>query len=176
MNSLRTLLALCLVASAALAEESIETSAAAPIELSLPDLEGRERSLSEWRGDWVVVNYWATWCAPCRKEIPDFSNLHDARDDVTVLGLAFEDTDVETFRAFLEDYPASYPILRVDVYDPPASLGAPRALPTTYLVDPEGRLAETWIGPITSDVITRRIDGERVGDRKSSAGDGTLEE
>ncbi|MBY6205863.1 TlpA disulfide reductase family protein [Halomonas denitrificans] len=129
-------------------------------EFSLPDLDGRTRDLSEWRGQWVVVNYWATWCAPCRKEIPDLSDLHDSRDDITVLGLAFEDTDVETFREFLQDYPASYPILRVDVYAPPPSLGTPRALPTTHLIAPDGRLAETWIGPITGETVRNRVDAE----------------
>jgi len=128
------------------------------IDFELPMLGAESVQLSDWRGQWVVVNYWATWCAPCRKEIPDFSQMHDAREDITVLGLAFEDTDVETFEEFLIDYPASYPILLVDVYAPPESLGAPKALPTTYLVDPSGALVETWLGPITSEVITKRID------------------
>lgn len=141
------------------AESAAESTDERP-EFSLPDLDGRIRDLSEWRGQWVVVNYWATWCAPCRKEIPDLSDLHDNRDDITVLGLAFEDTDVETFREFLQDYPASYPILRVDVYAPPPSLGTPRALPTTHLIAPDGRLAETWIGPITGETVRNRVDGE----------------
>ncbi len=136
----------------------LSPAALAELALTLPDLDGRDHQLSDYRGDWVVVNYWATWCAPCRKEIPDLSALHDARDDVTVLGLAFEDTEVEVFREFLLDYPASYPILLVNVYDPPAAFGAPRALPTTYLVDPDGALAETWIGPVTSQMITDWID------------------
>ena len=105
----------------------------------------------------MVVNYWATWCAPCRKEIPDLSKLHDEREDVTVLGLAFEDLSVADFEAFLEDYPASYPILLVDTFDPPAAFGAPMALPTTHLVSPEGLLVETWLGPVTSDMIVDEI-------------------
>lgn len=131
-----------------------------PIDFELPLLGGEIVRLSDWRGQWVLVNYWATWCAPCRKEIPDFSAMHDARDDITVLGLAYEDTDVEAFNAFLVDFPASYPILLVDVYAPPDVLGAPRALPTSYLVNPAGELVETWIGPITSETIQARIDGD----------------
>lgn len=125
-----------------------------PIEVELPSLNGELVRLSDYRGEWVVLNYWATWCAPCRKEIPDLSQLHDAHDDITVLGLAFEDTEPEDFVRFLEQYPASYPILLVDTFDPPASLGAPRALPTTFLVDGQGVIVNTWLGPITSTMIT----------------------
>lgn len=135
------------------------TSARETIDFELPMLGGDTVRLSDWRGQWVLVNYWATWCAPCRKEIPDFSAMHDARDDITVLGLAYEDTEVEAFEEFLVDYPASYPILLVDVYAPPEALGAPRALPTSYLVNPAGELVETWLGPITSETIKARIDG-----------------
>ncbi len=135
-----------------------QSTPADTVEFELPMLDGETTRLSDWRGQWVLVNYWATWCAPCRKEIPDFSAMHDARDDITVLGLAFEDTEVEAFEEFLEDYPASYPILLVDVYAPPEAFGAPRALPTSFLVNPEGELVETWIGPITSETIQERVD------------------
>jgi thiol-disulfide isomerase/thioredoxin len=137
-------------------------SAWANVAFSLPDIDGQQHALADYRGDWVVVNYWATWCAPCRKEIPDLSQLHDTRSDLTVLGLAYEDTEIEVFREFLVEYPASYPILLVDVYDPPADFGAPRALPTTYLIDPEGELVNTWIGPVTSVMIADWI-ADRVG-------------
>lgn len=136
-------LVLLLVSAATLAET----------EFHLPDLDGQHHRLSDYRGQWVVVNYWATWCAPCRKEIPDLSELHDRRDDITVLGLAYEDTDIETWERFLAEYPATYPILQVDVYDPPEALGAPLALPTTFMVTPDGELAHTWVGPITGQMI-----------------------
>ncbi len=128
------------------------------IDFELEGLDGQTYRLASYRGDqWVVVNYWATWCAPCRKEIPDLSQLHDSRDDVTVLGLAFEEATVAEFEAFLEDYPATYPILLVDTFNPPESLGAPRALPTTYLISPEGQSVEVWLGPVTSGMIIDRI-------------------
>jgi len=132
--------------------------AAAEIDFELTALDGKSHGLSDYRGQWVVVNYWATWCKPCRKEIPDLSDLHDSREDITVLGLAFEDTEPADFEQFLESWPASYPILVVDVYDPPADLGAPRVLPTTYLIDGSGVLVETWLGPVTSEMITEWID------------------
>lgn len=134
---------------------------AAELDFELPALDGETQRLSDYRGQWVVVNFWATWCKPCRKEIPDLSELHDNRDDITVLGLAFEDTEPADFERFLESYPASYPILVVDVYDPPADLGSPRVLPTTHLIDASGTLVETWLGPVTSDMITEWIDEQQ---------------
>ena len=130
------------------------------VDFTLPRLAGDDVSLSDYRGQWVVVNYWATWCAPCRKEIPDLSALHDGRSDVTVLGLAYEDVEEEVFADFLVEYPATYPILLVDVFEPPVVLGSPRVLPTTYIVNPKGAITKTFYGPITSDDITEYIKSE----------------
>lgn len=132
-----------------------------PVDFTLPHLGGGEISLSDYRGGWVVVNYWATWCAPCRKEMPELSQLHDGRDDITVLGLAFEDTDEEAFEAFLTEFHASYPILLVDVYQPPEPFGAPKVLPTTYILDPGGRVVKTFLGPVTREAIEQFVDGVR---------------
>lgn len=130
----------------------------APVDFSLQQLHGDVVSLSDYRQQWVVINYWATWCAPCRKEIPDLSALHQARDDITVLGLAFEDTDMKTFDTFLEEFKPSYPILLVDVYAPPEPFGAPRALPTTIILDPQGLPVKTFLGPVTGKDIQAFID------------------
>jgi len=129
-----------------------------PIDFTLQHLHGDEVSLSEFRGKWVVLNYWATWCSPCRKEIPDLSALHQARDDIIVLGLAFEDTDIESFDAFLEEFQPSYRILLVDVYAPPEPFGTPRVLPTTIILNPEGYAVKTYLGPVTREDIESFID------------------
>ncbi|MCP4044458.1 MAG: TlpA family protein disulfide reductase [Gammaproteobacteria bacterium] len=129
-----------------------------PIDFALQYLHGDEVSLSEFRGNWVVLNYWATWCSPCRKEIPDLSALNEARDDIIVLGLAFEDTDIENFDAFLEEFHPSYRILLVDVYAPPEPFGAPKVLPTTIILNPEGHAVKTYLGPVTREDIESFID------------------
>jgi thiol-disulfide isomerase/thioredoxin len=131
-----------------------------PIEFTLQYLHGEEVSLSEFRGNWVVLNYWATWCSPCRKEIPDLSALNEARDDIIVLGLAFEDTDIESFDAFLEEFHLSYRILLVDVYAPPEPFGAPKVLPTTIILNPEGYAVKTYLGPVTREDIESFIDAQ----------------
>jgi len=129
-----------------------------PVDFSLEQLGGGEVSLSDYRGEWVVVNYWATWCAPCRKEIPDLSLLHEARSDLTVLGLAFEELDDSEFFEFLEDFDVSYPILKVDVYQPPEPFGAPRVLPTTIILDRQGRAVKAFLGPVTRAAIEDFVD------------------
>ena len=129
-----------------------------PVDFSLQRLRGETVSLSDYRKKWVVLNYWATWCAPCRKEIPDLSALDQARDDVIVLGLAFEDTDIEQFDDFLEEFHPSYPILLVDVYAPPEPFGTPKVLPTTIILNPEGYPVKTYVGPVTREDIESFID------------------
>ena len=129
-----------------------------PVDFALQQLGGGEVSLSDFRGEWVVVNYWATWCAPCLKEIPDLSELHKERSDLTVLGLAFEDLEDSDFAGFLEDFDVSYPILKVDVYQPPEPFGAPRVLPTTIILDKQGRAVKAFLGPVTREAIEGYID------------------
>jgi thiol-disulfide isomerase/thioredoxin len=113
--------------------------------------------LSAERGGWVVVNFWATWCKPCLKEIPDFSAFDAARDDVTVIGLAYEEIDEAAMREFLAKLPAGYPIALLDVYAPPADFETPRGLPMTYLIAPDGTVAKKFLGPVTSQELAAAI-------------------
>ena len=148
------LTALVLTATSAWADDESQE----PVDFTLQQLHGETVSLSDYRQKWVVLNYWATWCAPCRKEIPDLTSLHEAREDVVVLGLAFEDTEMENFDEFLEEFHPSYPILLVDVYAPPEPFGAPRVLPTTIILNPEGYPVKTYLGPVTREDIESFID------------------
>ena len=152
------LLGACLVSIAPSALCDYETDG--PVDFTLDRLGGGPVALSDYLGVWVVVNYWAPWCAPCRKEMPELSELHVARSDVTVLGLAYEDVEDNDFEAFLQDSPVEYPILVVDVYDPPEPFGAPKVLPTTIILDPQGRAVKSFLGPVTRESIERFIDGE----------------
>jgi len=149
-----TLVVFVLTATSAWADDESQE----PVDFTLQQLHGETVSLSDFRQKWVVLNYWATWCAPCRKEIPDLTSLHEARDDVVVLGLAFEDTEMENFDEFLEEFHPSYPILLVDVYAPPEPFGAPKVLPTTIILNPEGYPVKTYLGPVTRESIESFID------------------
>ena len=156
MKNIRKWLILALLLFAPLTWAVYETEE--PVDFSLQQLGGGEVSLSDYLGQWVVVNYWATWCTPCLKEIPDLSELHEERSDMTVLGLAFEDLEDSDFDEFLEDFEVSYPILKVDVYQPPEPFGAPRALPTTIILDKQGRAVKAFLGPVTREAIEGFIE------------------
>ena len=128
------------------------------LEFTTTTVHGKTFDLASLRGSWVVVNFWATWCAPCRKEMPEFSELHAQRDDIHVIGLAFEDLEVQDILAFLEELPVSYPIALVDVYEPPAVFGVPRVLPTTLILSPEGFQVKKIVGPVTRETLENFID------------------
>lgn len=147
-----------LLAFAAL--RAAETKPAVPPEiptLSVATLAGPKFELAEQRGKWVVVNFWATWCAPCLKEMPDLSKLDEQRSDLVVVGLAFEEIEKDELVKFMASHPVAYPIALVDVYAPPADFPVPRGLPTTYLIGPDGRVAEHWLGPVTSEQVLKAV-------------------
>ena len=128
------------------------------VDFSLEDLQGERTSLSDYRGKWVVVNYWATWCPPCLEEMPELEIFHDAhRGDAVVLGVNMETIDRKLLEDFVEDQFLSYPIL-LDSPRPRTELGAVPGLPTTYLVSPEGEVAARRVGTVTREMLEQFID------------------
>ena len=138
------------------AEKPASADAATPA-LKIATTDGRQYDLAEHRGKWVVVNFWATWCKPCLKEMPDLSALDTMREHIEVIGLAYEEIEPADMQAFLKKHPVAYPIAIVDTYSPPADFDTPRGLPMTYLIGPDGKIADKFLGPVTAHDIESAI-------------------
>ncbi|SDW36194.1 Thiol-disulfide isomerase or thioredoxin [Lysobacter enzymogenes] len=141
-------------------------------ELRIAILDGKTYDLAEHRGKWVVVNFWATWCAPCIKEMPELSALDAMREHIEVIGLAYEEIDKADMEAFLKKHPVSYPIAVVDVTDPPKSFDTPKGLPMTYLIGPDGKVAEKFLGPVDAKKLEDAIakaGGPKPGEKAAPA-------
>ena len=117
-------------------------------ELKIATLDGKEFDLAAQKGKWVIVNFWATWCSPCIKELPEISKFVKEHKNVAAIGLAYEDTDKAEIEAFLKQHPVAFPVAQVDTFDPPKAFETPRGLPTTYIVDPDGKIARKFTGPV----------------------------
>ncbi len=137
------LLALLLGAGLALASERVE--------LSLPDLDGEVHDLAQYRGKWVVVNYWATWCPPCIQEIPELVDFHarHAAVDAVVVGVNTESLDPNLLREFAAEMRINYPILREDP-ERLSPFSRLFGLPTSYIIGPDGTLVTRHNGPVTA--------------------------
>ena len=141
--------------------------------LRVATIDGKTFDLSAHRGQWVVVNFWATWCAPCLKEMPELSALDAMREHIEVIGLAYEEIDATAMRDFLKVHPVVYPVAIIDTYNPPVDFDTPRGLPMTYLIAPDGKVAKKILGPVTAQEIEAAIDaagGKRHGTPAAAAG------
>ena len=149
---------------------AMSTVSAEPVDFALEDLEGDEVRLSDFRGSWVLVNYWATWCPPCLEELPElesFYNRHKDRNAV-VLGVNMEDIGLDSLRGFVEEQFLSYPVLRGTAVMS-GVLGPVSGLPTSYLVSPGGEVVAQQMGPVTEEAITTFIANYEARNEKGEA-------
>lgn len=126
--------------------------------IKLTTLDGKPYDLASQRGKWVIVNYWATWCVPCIKEMPDISRFVSAhKDKVSAIGLAYDDSDKADIEAFIAKHPVSYPVAQVTMDKPLKDFDEPRGLPTTWLIAPDGKVAKRFVGTVDESSLGQAI-------------------
>lgn len=139
-------------------EEGIELGNIAP-DFELENLEGEKVKLSDYRGEKVIVNFWATWCPPCRDEIPDFKELYE-KEDVEILALNMGETvdKLDMVKEFVYDeFEMEFPVLKEESGDLMEEYNV-FAFPTSYMIDPDGHIQYVRPGAMEYDEMKEQLD------------------
>jgi len=129
------------------------------VEFSAKDLHGNVHTIEQYRGKWVVVNYWGTFCGPCLREMPELSLFHNKRkdDDAVVLGINQEEIPAKFLANFTRNLKVSFPSLAVP-FEEVTPFGSVRVLPSTFIINPQGKLVARQSGAITVQMLEDYIE------------------
>lgn len=136
------------------------TSTAELFAMSLPDENGQQQAISQWQGKIIVLNFWATWCPPCREEMPELSALNTEWQDknVVVLGIALD--EIGLIKEFDEANDISYPLLAAEENGANLAfkLGNDKsALPYTVIIKADGTITKTYFGRISKALLEETL-------------------
>ena len=130
------------------------------------DTAGKTHTLAGYKGKWVLVNYWATWCPPCLAEIPDLVDLHDnKKNNLVVIGVALDYRSAKQVTDFAQSMTVSYPVV-LGTPEIVSQIGPVQGLPTTYLYNPEGKMVAQQVGPVTREAVESYIASKPADTRK----------
>lgn len=138
-------------------EVGISVGQIAP-DFQLNTIEGETTHLSDYRGQRVILNFWATWCPPCRAEIPDFQKLYDS-EDVEILAVDLTETEesIEDVRSFVEEFEMTFPVL-MDESSDVADMYQVMAYPTSYMIDSSGHIQYVALGAMNYDLMIQELE------------------
>ena len=152
-----SLLLLAALMCACITGNALAQSAGARPQLVVKTFDGKTFDLAAERGNWVIVNFWATWCSPCIAEMPAISKFVSTHQHVTAIGLAWDESPRADIVKFAKKHPVDYPLAQVDTDHPPAGFPAPAGLPVTWLIAPDGRIAKHFVGPVDAKMLDAAI-------------------
>lgn len=126
-------------------------------DFSLPQLDGKPLALSSFRGKVVLLDFWATWCVPCREEIPRLVELQNKYGEkgLQIVGISMDDSP-DPVRTFYPQFKMNYPVV-MGTAKTGEQYGGVLGLPIAFLIDREGRIVKKHIGATGSDVFEREI-------------------
>ncbi|MCB2203626.1 TlpA family protein disulfide reductase [bacterium] len=128
-------------------------------EFSLKDKDGKVYSLESLKGKVVVLNFWATWCPPCKAEIPDLKRVYDKYGEkgVEILGVSLDNKGWSVLKPFVEKWDINYPIVLGGI-DIARDYGNVRSIPTTFIINREGKVIDRHVGSIKEDVLVSKFE------------------
>ncbi len=128
-------------------------------DVNMTTLDGDTINLAEQKGKVVLVNFWATWCAPCRKEIPDFIDLYSdlKSEGLLIIGVSTDKEGRSVVAPFVEDESINYPIVTDTSKTIQSQFDSMYGLPTTYVVNPEGQIVRRVLGIFPTEELTPKL-------------------
>ena len=119
---------------------------------------GKPKSIDDYRGTWLVINFWAEWCAPCRKEVPELNRLHENSGllNVAIIGVSYDPLLENDIAKIAESWQIQYPLMKSDPI-PILPFGLPQSLPGNYILDPTGKLVAKLKGEQTYESLTKLL-------------------
>ncbi len=126
-------------------------------------LSGERKSLDDYRGQWLLVNFWAEWCSPCLEEFPELNQLAQAKSEqgIQVIGISYDPLSNTDLKQKVEDLNILYPVMATDPV-PVLPFGLPPTLPTNYLISPQGEVVAKLVGKQSAHSINKVIQEYRA--------------
>ena len=148
------------VSPSALSSEASQQGAQAILAANLPDIQGKNQAISQWLGNVIVVNFWATWCTPCREEIPEFIAAQEKFRDqgLVFVGIAIDQAD--KVKAYSQEFGINYPVLVGSFHTwalAEAAGNRQSALPYTVVINRSGEIVETYLGRVHLNKLEKLV-------------------
>lgn len=126
-------------------------------DFTLKDINGRPVSLSQFRGKAVILDFWATWCPPCRQEIPNLVDYYNKnKDKVAIIGIAVDDDGVKVVKPFVKEFKMTYPVVIADAKVQQA-YGGIQGIPTKFFISKEGKIVKSSVGYLEIETVKKII-------------------